>query len=240
LPIRLPAKKARIWDLVNGRFFPGNKTNMKPSFLITPLGEKISRANLIATVTEKFLNESENYGSLTLDDGTEAMRAKVFRENVKLLKEIEVGDLVLVIGKVKEYWGEIYLNAEIIRKIENLNYENFRKLEILRNFIERNKIVEDIRSVAEEADEKTAKKYAKEKYGMDEECVGLIVELKREIDYKPKILEIIESLDEGEGVEIGKLLETIKLPENVIEKAINELLNEGRIYEPKPNVLKKV
>lgn len=47
-------------------------------------------------------------------------------------------------------------------------------------------------------------------------------------------------MDEGPGVEIGKIIETVKLPEAIIEKVISELLDDGLIYEPKPNVLKKV
>lgn len=235
---RLSAKKVRILDLVSGNFFPGDREKMKPSFLITPFGEKVSRVNVLATVVEKFMSESENYGALILDDGTETIRAKFFREKVNLIKNISLGDLVIVIGKIKEYFGEIYINGEIVRKVD-INYENYRKLEILENLIKRVKIIKDIRSFSEIASEKELKKYAKEKYGLSEESLKVIVE-RRKIDYKPKILKIIESLDEGEGVEVAKLLETIKLPQSIIERAISELLEEGHIYEPKPNVLKRV
>ena len=236
--MRLPAKKVRIVDLVNGKFFSGNKEEMKPSFLITPQAEKVSRVNIVASVTEKFLSEDENYGTLILDDGSEAIRAKAFREKVKLLKEIQAGDVVLVIGKLKEYFGEVYINIEILKKVD-VNYENYRKLEILKNLIERNEIIKEIRKFAENASEEEVKRYAKEKFDIDEDCLKFILE-KKKIDYKPEILKIIESLDEGSGVEIGKIIETVKLPEAVIEKVISELLDEGLIYEPKPNVLKKV
>jgi RPA family protein len=236
--VRLPAKKVRIVDLVNGKFFSGSKEEMKPSFLITQQAEKVSRVNIIASVTEKFLSEDENYGTLTLDDGSEAIRAKAFRERVKLIKEIQPGDIVLVIGKIKEYLGELYINIEIVKKVD-ANYENYRKLEILKNLIERNEIIKEIRRFAEKASEEEVKRYAKERFDIDEECLKFILE-KKQIDYKPEILKIIESLDEGPGVEIGKIIETVKLPEAIIEKVISELLDDGLIYEPKPNVLKKV
>jgi RPA family protein len=236
--VRLPAKKVRIVDLVNGKFFSGSKEEMKPSFLITQQAEKVSRVNIIASVTEKFLSEDENYGTLTLDDGSEAIRAKAFRERVKLIKEIQPGDIVLVIGKLKEYLGELYINIEIVKKVD-ANYENYRKLEILKNLIERNEIIKEIRRFAEKASEEEVKRYAKERFDIDEECLKFILE-KKQIDYKPEILKIIESLDEGPGVEIGKIIETVKLPEAIIEKVISELLDDGLIYEPKPNVLKKV
>jgi predicted transcriptional regulator len=64
--------------------------------------------------------------------------------------------------------------------------------------------------------------------------------VKKEIDYKPKILDLIKKLDEGNGVEIVKIFELSSLPENVIESAINELLAKGLLFEPKPAVLKVV
>jgi RPA family protein len=237
--IRLPAKKLRIVDLVSGKFFSGSKEEMKPSFLITQHAEKVSRVNILATVVDKFLSDDENYGSLTLDDGSEAIRAKFFREKVKWIKDIELGDMVIVIGKVKQYLGEIYINAEVIRKVENVNYESFRKLEILVDLIEKNNMIKELRNFAKNANEEETKKYAKEKFGIDEDCLKLILE-RKEIDYKPEILKIIESLDEGDGVEIGKILESVNLPETTVEKIISELLDEGQIFEPKPNILKKV
>lgn len=164
--MRLPAKKVRIVDLVNGKFFSGSKEEMKPSFLITQQAEKVSRVNIIASVTEKFLSEDENYGTLTLDDGSEAIRAKAFRERVKLIKEIQPGDIVLVIGKLKEYLGELYINIEIVKKVD-ANYENYRKLEILKNLIERNEIIKEIRRFAEKASEEEVKRYAKERFDID-------------------------------------------------------------------------
>lgn len=63
---------------------------------------------------------------------------------------------------------------------------------------------------------------------------------KLEVDYKPKILEVIQSLDTGEGVEVGKLSKVLDLPEHIIENTIDELLNNGSIYEPKVGFFKRV
>lgn len=241
MPIkRLTAKKVRICDIVNGRYFPGSREDMRPSYVITPLGQKISRVNLIASVTEKFLSEDENYSTITIDDGTEAIRVKTFRENVSLLKNIKPGDIVLVIGKIKEYNEEVYVNGEIIRKVEDVNYESLRKLEILNQLVEQKKAIEGIKKLFGKVPEEELKNYAKSK-GI-ENLDAIIENLKatKEIDYKPKVLKLIESLDEGEGVEISKILELSDLPENVIEKAINELLASGEIFEPSPGVLRKI
>ncbi|MEM5834494.1 MAG: OB-fold nucleic acid binding domain-containing protein [Candidatus Aenigmatarchaeota archaeon] len=238
---RLPAKKVRISDLVYGKYFPGEKENMKESYLITPFGQKVSRVNMIASVIDKFLSEDGNYSTITIDDGTEAIRVKTFREKTELLQNVDIGDLVLVIGKVKEYNGETYVNGEIIRKITQPNLEVLRKLEILKELIEQKKIINELKSLKEKMEEEEFKLHAKEKYGLDEEALAFVIEgYKREEDYKPKILKIIEELDEGEGVEIGKIFEISNLPENIIEREIEELLNSGELFEPRPGILKKV
>jgi RPA family protein len=239
---RLPAKKVRIFDIANGKFFPGNKEGMKASYLITPFGEKISRVNLVGTVTDKFLSEDENYSAITIDDGSESIRIKGFREKVGFLKNLELGDLVLAIGKIKEFGGEIYVNAEIVRKINDPNFENLRKLEILEKLIQQKKIVEEIKILADKTSEEELKNYVKQKFDLDEESLRTILEFKQieKVDYKPKVRELIESLDRGDGVEISKILDLCNLPENIIENVINELLSSGVLFEPKPGVLKKV
>jgi RPA family protein len=239
---RLTAKKARIVDIVNGKFFGGSKEEMKPSYVVTRFGQKISRVNLIGTVVDKFLSDDGNYCSITVDDGTEAVRVKVFKEDVGLMKSIEPGNLILIIGKIKQYNNEVYVNGEIVRKVES-NYENLRKLEILNELIEQKKIIDEIKNLIEQMTEEELKEYVKNNFGMDEESLQVTREnlnVAKEIDYKPKILELINSLDQGSGVEIGKILEFSDLPESVIENGINELLSSGDLFEPTAGVLKKV
>lgn len=235
---RIPAKKVRIIDILEGRFFYGSKEEMKPSYLITPLGQKFSRVSLIGTVVDKFV--SDNYSSITLDDGTGVVRVKTFRESTSLLESIEPGDLVITIGKVKEYNGERYVNGEVVRKVNDPNYETLMKLEILSEIIQKKEIATRIVELASEMSKEELENYVKENYGMDAETLNVILESKEAIDYKPKILKLIENLDEGNGAEIGKIFELSKLPENVIENTLDELMNKGYIYEPVAGHLKIV
>jgi RPA family protein len=238
---RLPAKKVRIFDIINGKYFHGSKEEMRASYVITSLGERISRVNLIGSVTEKFLSEDGSYSSITIDDGSEAIRVKAFKEDVNLLGNIETGDLILVVGKVKEYNGEIYINVEIVKKTTDKNLESLRRLEIIEKVVDQKKIAEELKGLATQVSEEELKSYADEKYLIDEESLKAILESKKlEVDYKPKILEVIGSLDTGEGVEIGKMFEVLDLPENVIENTLDELLNQGFIFEPFPGKIKKV
>lgn len=180
---RLPAKKIRIVDIANGKYFPGNKEEMKPSYVITAFGEKVSRVNLVASVMDKFLSEDGNYSTMTIDDGSESLRVKAFKEDVKLLEDIEVGDMVLVIGKLKEYNGEVYINAEVVKKV-NPNYESLRKLEILEKLINQEKVVEEIKRFSGRMSQEELNEFARQRYGLDGESVQAILEGK--IDYKPK------------------------------------------------------
>ncbi len=238
---RKPAKKVRIKDILEGKFFHGSKEDFKESFLISPFGQKISRVNLVGSVVNKFLSEEENYAFLIINDGSGSIRVKAFGESIENLKKLEVGDLVQIIGKIKEFNAELYISFEIGRKVEP-NFEILRKLEILKELIKQKRIFEDIKN-ASNLPEEELMKYAKEKYGMEEECVKFILEsleMGKRVDYKPAILELIEKLDEGEGVEIAKIIELSNLPEKEIENAIDELLNSGELFEPKPGILKRV
>lgn len=240
---RMSAKKARIKDIVSGKYFAGSKEDMMPSFVITPLGQRLSRISIIATVTDKFLNEDESYASVTVDDGTAAVRVKTFREGVGMLKKTEVGNLVAVTGKLKEYNGEVYVSGEFVKKIDDANYESMQKLEILNELLEQKKIIDEIKNLKEQMPEDELKEYAKDKFGMDNEAIAFVLEnlkVVKEVDYKPKILKLIESLDEGKGVEISKLLELSDLPENIIDNTLNDLLNSGDLFEPTAGRLKRI
>ena len=104
-------------------------------------------------------------------------------------------------------------------------------------------IAEEIKNLQDKMSIEELENYAEKKFGIDKETLEFIQEnlnVVREVDYKPKIIDLIESLDEGEGVEIRKLLELSNLPENLIENAINDLLASGVLFEPRPGILKKV
>ncbi|MBS3055742.1 MAG: hypothetical protein J4452_04625 [Candidatus Aenigmarchaeota archaeon] len=238
---RLAAKKLRIFDVVNGRFFPGSKEEMRSGYVITPLGEKVSRVNLIGSVVNSFVNDDQNYSTMTLDDGSETVQVRAFKEDVEKLIKHEIGELVLAIGKVREYNGEIYVGIESIRKIENPNEETLRKLELLNELIEKKKTVDEIRTMFEKMSREELLNAVQDKFRYDEETLNVILDnlnVEKQVDYKPQILEVINSLDEGEGVEVRKLFQLTSLSENVLEGVLDELLSAGIIYEPSPGVIR--
>jgi RPA family protein len=234
---RMTANKVGISEIVGGKFYPGSREDMKPSYVVSDFGEKLSRVNVVATVTDKFISDDRNYASITIDDGSGAIQAKVFGDDVKIIENVGIGRLAVVIGKVKEYNDEVYINAESIRTAD-VNYENLRKAEILDRLIARKDFVNKIRQMADQMDESEVLEYVKN-IGLDKEQLQAILE-RKEVDYKPKMLELIESMDDGEGTEIGKIFEISKLPDHIIERTIDELLNAGEIYEPIVGKLKRI
>jgi len=238
---RMPAVKTRIVDIVNGKYFSAEKEKMKAAFVITSFGQKISRVNLIVTVIDKFVAEDGNYCSLTLDDGTSLIKSKAFKEDTKVLKDYELGDLILLIGKLREYNGEVYINAEATRKIMDANFEVLRRFEILQELKKKKKMVDEIKNLVNQTSEEELKEYAKKKYGIDENILQVIREgsvVEKVEDYKPALLEVISKFDEGNGVEINKIFEVANLPESVVENTLNELLTNGSLYEPTVGILK--
>jgi RPA family protein len=225
---RAVSKKAQISHITAGKYF---SKDAEHPYVISPLGEKLLRVNVIATVTDKFVSEKGNYSSITIDDGTDAIRVKVFGKNVKMFEGLEKGNLVVVIGSMAEYQNEVYLNAETVRQVSP-NYKVLRSLELLDYLSEREKLVDRLRKLKNRLGENDLKEYGK-KIGIEEEAFGFILESKGP-DHRPKVLKIISGLDKGKGADIGKIFETSGLPDNVVESVMDELLSDGEIFEPMP------
>ena len=113
---RQVAYKVRIKDLVNGRYVKEEGWN--PNYIITNDGRQINRVNLIATVVSKPTEQDINYQSIILDDGTGRISIRNFEQN-NLFDNIKLGDIILLIGRPREYGNEIYILAETIKKIQN-------------------------------------------------------------------------------------------------------------------------
>jgi len=242
---RLTAIKTDIKSIVDGKYVKAE--GFESNYVITPIGLRVSRARILATVMNKFVTEDGKYGFLVLDDGTETIRAKVFK-TTKILNGIDVGDLVDVIGKIKEYDDELYIAPEIVRKIDDPNFVVLRKAELL----EQKKKFEEIKRKIKEFQKRTSdleeiKKLAQAE-NIPEEVVESVVESEEAEEeekedkksMKESILNIIERLDDGTGAEYSKVIVESKLNENEVEEIINELLTEGICYEPRPGKIKRL
>ena len=108
---RQVAKITNTKELNTGKYF--QREGFEPNFLLNPEGKRLSRARIVATVVDRFINDDETYGSITLDDGNDTTQVKFFNE-LELTEGFEEGDIIEVVGKVREYQGQIYLDGEIL------------------------------------------------------------------------------------------------------------------------------
>lgn len=242
---RLTAIKANISDIVNSHFI--RKEGLDPSYVLTDIGMKISKVKILGTVVDKFISEEGNYSAITINDDTGSIRIKVFKENVSILDNIDIGDLVVVVGKLKQYSDEIYIIPNFVRKLNDPNLFLLHKLEVLKNFKEQKSIFDLVVKHKDNfADLEELKNFMTKEYMIDEYILTNIVEVlslsdkKIEKDYKPLIIEKIKDLDKGKGVELAKLTEELDIPIEALSDAINELLENGICYEPFPGLIKLV
>lgn len=123
---RLTARKVMAADVINGNYY--QQEGFEPNYLITPYGLRVSRARILGTVVDRYINDDESYGALTIDDGSATIRAKFFQD-LDIMEGVEEGDVVEVMGKVKQYDGEIYINPELVVS-RGPTYELMRALEL--------------------------------------------------------------------------------------------------------------
>ena len=199
---RQVAHKVRIVSLLNGKFI---KDELSAGYIrFNDLN--ISRVNIIAAVVYKSGPEN-NYTNAFVDDGTGKILLRSF-ENNDTFSKIDVGDVILVIGRIREFNNEKYIIPEIVKKIDNIDWVNVRKLEI-------NNI-----SIAETGEEKNIIPPS------DATDLGIY----------EKIYLLIKKLDNGEGAVIEEVIKNFGSDD--VENKINKLLENGDIFEIKPGRLK--
>ncbi|MBU0666770.1 MAG: hypothetical protein ABIC91_06535 [Nanoarchaeota archaeon] len=209
---RLTAKKCQIIDIIRGRYV--KKEGWEPNYIVTPF-ENISRVNILGIVVSKISEKN-----LLLDDGTEKISVRVF-ENENLLN-IPLGSTVLIIGKPRMFNEETYVFPEIIKILLDSKWLKVRELEM--------KIKRKNQNIELNIPEK--KEFIKEEKKEKE----LTKPKKEQINYRDLILKKIKEDDCDEGVSIANIENIFGI--NNCETIINELLEEGEIFEIKPGKVK--
>ncbi len=116
------AYKVKISDVLNGSF---TKDEIFSGY-IKINDANVSRVNIIATVVYK--SEGQSYASAIIDDGTGRISLRSF-ENRNKFSNIDVGDVVLMIGKIRDFNNEKYVIPEILKKV-SLEWLSVRKTEL--------------------------------------------------------------------------------------------------------------
>lgn len=106
----------------------------KERFRTLIIGEKeINRINLIANVIDNYQNPENTFAALTIDDGTGNMRIRAFSDSMSLIKDIQLGTTILIIGTLRYFNNELYILPEIIKELDP-RWLLARKLELEKEF----------------------------------------------------------------------------------------------------------
>lgn len=219
---RQTAYKLWIAEIVNADYIR-EEGEWEPNYLNVK-GIKVARVNIVGTITEVFTNITEDYATISLEDGTANIAVRAFKEDVKLVVGLKIGDSLLVIGRPKQYQNEVYLVPEIVKKIENPAWMKVRKLELMQT---RGNIEKKQPAIQIEATDRE----------MREELIATAIPLQGNEGVRQKILNMLEK--QGElGTDIDMLIQAEGLEEEIAEKIIEELIKEGEVYMSRPGVLK--
>lgn len=208
--IRHVAVKVSIGQIWQGVFIAKQD---EPSYLQTTDEQKLFRVNLMASVLGK-----ERIGSVTsllLDDGSGQISLRFFEENERV-NALNIGDLILVVGRVRVYNQEKYLAAELVKTVDPA-WLKVRKKEL---------------AFSPEA---ASEEIVQEKVGIEEE---IVTEEAGEASLLPteKIIKTVQKLDQGSGVLIEEIIE--KLPLAEVEATVEKMLKEGSIFQIQPGRVK--
>jgi RPA family protein len=120
---RQVARKVRISDILSGSYVRV-EGDWEPNYIKAADGTVFSRVNIIATVCQE-----PSDGMAMIDDGTGQIMLRSFD---RPLQRCALGDTILVIGRPREYNGERYLMPEIIKRIEEKGWIEYRNRELKR------------------------------------------------------------------------------------------------------------
>ncbi len=203
------AFKTSIEQLLKGQFV--KKTGWESSFVMTEYGD-FSRINIIAAVVAK----QDNGQGITVDDGTGQISGRFFEETNQL-QSINVGDIILVIAKPREYNEQLYLTLEIVKKIQQPGWIKYRKKELT--------LIKKIRTINQETSAAPSKPKD-----------APIVESTSTLSSKERILQTIQQLDTGSGASIDDVIMTVKTANT--ELMIQDMIMKGELFEVRPGRLK--
>jgi len=207
-------------------------------------GKEVYRINLIANVIDKFESNQKQYVNITLDDGTGNIRVKAFADSIHLLQNINLGDSIILIGVLRFYNDELYVMPEIV-KTADPKWLLARKMELEAEYGELYSNARAYESIGDVESANTMQNPVQDQVQTNaplqekaEEIVEEKIETQKQPGLREKIVEMIKANEAEGGIDIDKLIMSMKEPVDSINKEVTDLLEEGSIYEPKPGRLR--
>lgn len=252
LPSRNQAIKITISELLSGTYIQENEQN--PNYLLTENNQKIYRLNVIATIVQK-----ELVGTITnllIDDGSGKIITRSFEEN-KIIHTLNIGDVIIIIGKLRTFNQDKYISPEIIKLINPL-WLKHRYLELKDKFAISNLKIEQNNEITPNSQEninittESKKNFNNTKNNSHDLSLTspknnkntsinqeiILEETIQEESLLPfqKIIKLIKELDQGNGVLIEEIIE--KSPLDKTEDIIEKMLQNGDIFQNNPGKVK--
>ena len=203
---RLTAFKCFIKEIINGSYH--KMEGWDPNYVLSPLGKNLARVNIIAAVISLNKGAEGKTIGINIDDGSGQISLRVF-DNIGMFEGLDIGNIVQIIGKPREYNAQRYLVPEIIKKVSK-DWLLVRKMEFEAEYGTRYK---EIGKAAVQAKETSA----------DENT-----------NIHDSIMEYLKKNDNGDGVDFETIISNI----SDSEKIIDNLLRQGEIFEIRPGRLK--
>jgi len=235
-----PAEKVSIQELEEGEYMEEKEQN--PNYITINGNKKIFRINIIATLVHKELRGSVT--SMLVDDGTGKITLQIFEEN-KTATNLEVGEVVQIIGKIRVFNQEKYIFPEIIKKI-NLLWLKVRFLELQKE--REGKKKQEAGQQDEQKKDQIKKENATETTKLQKlhkitkennnhfEIISEEIEENNPLLPFEKVSKLITELDRGEGVMIEELIEKSHLDKT--EEILEKMLENGDIFQNMPGKVK--
>jgi len=211
---RIPTIRVLISDIKQGEFLDLQEGKR----IKTPSGLSVLRVSIVGMIVAEFGNPERSFRSLILDDGSDTIAIKAWRAEMALLADIEVGDLVRVIGKVRESGNERFISPEIVSKLDDLNWETLHRLERLYAIL----TMGEKSNISDISTESTTP----EAHVVQEMVVD---------DDSPLDIRILNIIRQGKsaGVAYAEIVKNLPgVSEDKIKDALRNLISEGEIYEP--------
>lgn len=242
---RQTAFKARIGDVLNGKYVVND--GWEPNHILFD-GRKIARANILGVVVSKQSSELSHNDSVIIDDGSGRITARSFEESD--ISKTRVGEVVQVIGRPREYGGEIYIVPEIIRALGNKRWIDVRRLELemlkgeasddtpaetvgatagVIGAISPNRESAAIFGSADQEELKTDEDGEDKDETAESKDIG-------ELSGPQKMLALIKKFDKEGGADTEDVIKGYGAPD--CEAVIGTLLKRGEIFELRPGKLK--
>ena len=191
----MTAVRASVSDIVNGTYKKDNG-----HYVVSPHGVELRRVVLVGFIVEQF--SRKDLASITIDDGTETIRAWAFEDEAESLEKTASDALTLVVGKVREREGEVYIIPEIIRQIEDPNYLSVHLLERYSGMITGSGVIPQVVSDFQETlNESTPAEAPKSEDTTESEEPQVFGKVNRQI------LQFIENHADKGGVPISDIIE---------------------------------